>query len=125
MTKMSRDEITKYVDAAAKRLEATLADMPYLKGPLDRYSERCDAHGTKGHRGDDYLTCKCGRTFKTANGRGLHVSAEERKASKLYDVEAEAAREEWKAQRDAAPVAPVLVAAAEAVTAEAMTARRN
>lgn len=55
----------------------------------DAATEAYDALHAK--HGRDYklfpaLTCKCGRTFTTPNGLGLHQGAVGRQADKLWDV---------------------------------------
>lgn len=66
-----------------------------LQPALDAYAARLREHGIdysvrapRTHkRTGGYVKCICGRTFRNANGRGIHQAAADRRASALYDVE--------------------------------------
>lgn len=57
-----------------------------IKPALDQYSAELEMHGVDFMSYSRALpTCKCGRTFTTAQGLGLHKSAADRAASRRCD----------------------------------------
>lgn len=75
----------------------TMSDYEAILAPaLDAYAARLREHSIdyshrepRTHkRGGGYTRCTCGRTFRNANGLGIHRAAADKRAAALYDVEA-------------------------------------